>query len=213
MATDPKKSVTPSSISSVAKSDVDRLLQTGLADFSLRELLGLLISSAGAAERNIYLQDTPTDRSNGFYDRSLQVGSIPVDIRVPRTRQGDFRPSTLPTPYRRGYSEEVQALLLGLLGSSRSINAAKDALQKMGLSRSEQDVERVAVGLIEELELRNSRPIDPDMLAVFFDGKYIELRDGDKLRSACIYTVIGLGCDGKKYVLACIATLRRSHAA
>ena len=59
MATDPKKSVTPSSISSIAKTDVDRLLQTGLADFSLRELLGLLISSAGAAERNVCLQDTP----------------------------------------------------------------------------------------------------------------------------------------------------------
>ena len=48
----------------------------------------------------------------------------------------------------------------------------------MGLSRSEHDLERVAVGLIEELELRNSRPIHPDMLAVFLDGKYIELRDG-----------------------------------
>lgn len=211
MATDPKKSLPSTSGSSIAKTDVDRLLQTGLADFSLRELLGLLISSAGAAERNVYLQDTSTDKPNGFYDRSLQVGSIPIDIRVPRTRNGDFRPGTLPPPFRRGYSEEVQSLLLGLLGSSRSINAAKDALQKMGLSRSDQDLERVAIGLIEELELRNSRPIHPDMLALFLDGKYIELRDGDKLRSACIYIVVGLGCDGKKQVLACIARPGREN--
>jgi len=211
MATDPKKTLPSSSISSVAKTDVDRLLQTGLADFSLRELLGLLISSAGAAERNMYLQDTPMDRSNGFYDRSLQVGSIPVDIRVPRTRNGDFRPASIPAPYRRGYNEEVQSLLVGLLGSSRSINAAKDALQKMGLSRSEQDLERVAVGLIEELELRNSRPIHPDIVALFLDGKYVELRDGDKLRSACIYIVVGLGCDGKKQILACIARPGREN--
>ena len=211
MATDPKKSLPPSSISSVAKTDIDRLLQTGLADFSLRELLGLLITSAGTAERNIYLQDTPTDRPNGFYDRSLQVGSIPVDVRVPRTRNGDFRPASLPAAYRRGYSEEVQSLLLGLLSSSRSINAAKDALQKMGLSACEQDLDRVAVGLIEELELRNSRPIHPDMLALFLDGKYIELRDGDKLRTACIYIVVGLGCDGKKQILACMARPGREN--
>ena len=185
MTTDPKESLPSSSASTIAKTDIDRLLQTGLADFSLRELLGLLISSAGAAERNIYLQDVLTDKPNGFYDRSLQVGSIPVDIRVPRTRNGDFRPASIPAPYRRGYNEEVQSLLLGLLSSSRSLNAAKDALQKMGLSRSEQDVERVASSLIEELELRNSRPIHPDMLAVFLDGKYIELREGDKLRTAC----------------------------
>src|SRR5215471_13456660 len=211
MATDPKKSLPSSAASRIAKTDIDQLLQTGLADFSLRELLGALISSAGAAERTVYLQDVTTDKPNGFYDRSLQVGSIPVDIRVPRTRNGDFRPASIPEPYRRGYNQEVQSLLLGLLSSSRSLNAAKDALQKMGLSRSEQDVERVAAGLIEELELRNSRPIHPDMLALFLDGKYIELREGDKLRSACIYTVIGLGCDGKKPVLACIARPGREN--
>lgn len=211
MTTDPKKSLTPASVSDAAKNDIDQLLQTGLADFSLRELLGLLISSAGAAERHVYLQDVPADKPNGFYDRSLQVGSIPVDIRVPRTRHGDFRPASIPEPYRRGYREEVQALLLGLLSSSRSLNAAKDALQKMGLARSEPDLERVAIGLIEELELRNSRPIHPDMVALFLDGKYIELRDGDKLRTACIYVVVGLGCDGKKQILACMARPGREN--
>ena len=81
----------------------------------------------------------------------------------------------------------------------------------MGLSRSEQELELVAIGLIEELELRNNRPIHPDMLALFVDGKYIELLEGDKLRSACIYIVVGLGCDGKKQVLACIARPGREN--
>lgn len=211
MATDPKKSLTPSSISADAKTEIDRLLQAGLGDFSLRELLGLLVSSAGAAERNVYLQDNPVDRANGFYDRDLQLGSIPIDVRVPRTRSGEFRPATLPSPYRRGYTDEVQSLLVGLLGSSRSLNSAKDALQKMGLSRSEQDLDRVAAGLIEELELRNSRPVDPDLIALFVDGKYIELRDGDKLRSACIYLAVGLCRDGKKRVLSCVARPGREN--
>lgn len=211
MTTDSKKSVTPTTLTDTAKTDIDRLLQTGLADFSLRQLLGLLISSAGAAERNVYLQDIPSDKANGFYERSLQLGSIPVDIEVPRTRNGDFRPASIPAPYRRGYPAEVQSLLLALLASSRSINAAKDALQKMGLSRSEQDLERIAAGLIDELELRNNRPIHPDMLAVFMDGKYIELRDGDKLRSACIYLMVGLGCDGKKQILSCVVRPGREN--
>ena len=211
MATDPKKRLTPASVSEVAKTDIERLLQTGLADFSLRELLGLLISSAGTAERNVYLENTQTDKPNGFYDRSLQVGTVPVDVRVPRTRNGQFRPASLPAPYRRGYSDEVQSLLIGLLASSRSVNAAKDALQKMGLSHSERDLDRVATGLIEEIDLHNSRPVDPDLLALFVDGKYVELRDGDKLRSACIYLVVGLGRDGKKRVLCCIAKPGREN--
>ena len=205
MATGSKKSVTPSSIPEFVKSDVDKILQSGLTDFSIRELLGLLISSTGTAERKVYLENTNDDQPNGFYDRSLQLGTIPVEIRVPRTRRGGFRPTTLPARYRRGYTEEVESILMGLLASSRSVNAAKTALEKMGLSSSERDLERVATSLIEELELRNSRPVDPDLIALFVDGKYIELREGDKLRSACIYLVVGIGLDGRKHVLSCIA--------
>ncbi len=77
----------------------------------------------------------------------------------------------MPAHYQRGYSEETQALLFSLLASARSVNAVKDALQKLGLSSSQQELDRVATGLIEELELRNSRPLDPDLLALFLDGK------------------------------------------
>ena len=61
----------------------------------------------------------------------------------------------------------------------------------------------VASGFIEELELVNSRPIDPDMLAIFFDGKYVEIKEDERLRPACIYLVTGLHRDGRKKVLGC----------
>jgi transposase-like protein len=183
--------------------EIERVLQSGVGDLSLRELLGLMLSGLGVAERKAYLARSAADKANGFYERSLVVGSLPVELRVPRTRSGEFRPSSLPGHYARGYPEESQALLLGLLGSSRSLTAAKDALRKMGLSSSERDLDTVATGLIEELELRNSRPLSPDLLALFLDGKYIEIKDGDRLRPACIYVAIGLGRDGKKRVLSC----------
>ena len=211
MSTDPKKSVPSEGLTESAKTQIETLLSSGLADFSLRELLGTLLSGVSVAERDVHLEHRPEDRSNGFYDRSLQVGSVPVDIRVPRTRNGDFRPTNLPPRYQRGYDEEVQSLLLGLLASSRSVNAARDALQKMGLSGSQQDLARIAAGLIEELELGNSRPLDTDLLALFVDGKYVELRDGDRLRPACIYLVVGLGRDGRKRVLSCVAKPGREN--
>jgi putative transposase len=163
------------------------------------------------AERKAYLQRMIHDQPNGFYDRSVEVGAIPLELRVPRTRSGDFRPATLPPLYQRGYSQETQRLLLSLLASGRSLNAVKDALQKMGLSSSPQELDRVATGLIEELELRNSRPLDSDLLALFLDGKYVEFRDGDRLRPACIYLVVGLRRDGKKQVLTCLPHAGREN--
>jgi putative transposase len=69
----------------------------------------------------------------------------------------------------------------------------------------------VSLSLIEELDLRNSRPIDPDLLALFLDGKYIEFRDGDRLRPATIYVVLGLRRDGRKQVLTCLARPGREN--
>ena len=192
MTTDPKKSLAPESVSPPQKNTLDQMLESDLADFSLRELLSALLSSVGVAERKAYLERLVEDKPNGFYDRSLQLGTIPLDLRVPRTRSGQFRPTLLPPLYQRGYSEETQSLLLSLLASGRSVNAVKDALQKMGLSSCQQELERVAAGLIEELDLRNTRPLDSDLLALFWDGKYVEFRDGDRLRAACIYVVVGL---------------------
>ena len=211
MATDPRKSLAPKSIPSAVKNSLPSFSESDLSDLSLRELLGMLLSSVGVAERKAYLERLLQDQPNGFYDRSLQLGTMPLDVRVPRTRSGDFRPASLPPLYQRGYSDETQSLLLSLLSSGRSLNAVKDALQKMGLSSSQQDLEAVATGLVEELDLRNSRPLDPDLLVLFLDGKYVEFRDQDRLRPACIYVVIGLRRDGKKQVLTCLPRAGREN--
>jgi putative transposase len=211
MATDPSKSLAPESLPLTEKNTLAQRLESDLADLSVRELLSMLLSSVGLAERKAYLERILPDKPNGFYDRSLQLGTIPVEIRVPRTRSGDFRPASLPPLYQRGYSDETQALLLSLLTSGRSLHAVKDALRKMGLSSSQQELESVATGLIEELDLRNSRPLDPDLLALFLDGKYVEFRDGDRLRPACIYVVVGLRRDGKKQVLTCLPRAGREN--
>ncbi len=101
--------------------------------------------------------------------------------------------------------------MLSLLASGRSLHAVKEALHNLGLSTSPQELERVASGLIDELDLRNSRPLDPDLLALFLDGKYVEFRDGDRLRAACIYVVVGLRRDGRKQVLTCLARPGREN--
>lgn len=202
MPTDPHPSVAPESTSASLPAEMAEALAAGLGHFSLRELLSLIFSSLGQAERQTFLARTPTDKGNGSYARSLKIGSIPLQIEVPRTRGGSFRPSLLPPPYQRDYPEETQTLLLNLLASCRSLNAAQSALRKMGLAASEEELEAVARSFIEELELRHTRALDPDLLALFLDAKYLEVREADRLRPGCIYLVVGLGRDGKKRVLA-----------
>ena len=174
----------------------------GLQSLNTTQLLGLLLDSLFRAERTAYLERVEGDKGNGGYDRTVNVGSLPVDIEVPRTREGDFRPSNLPARYQRGYDDAARDLLLRLAASSRSINTTKDALRGLGLSVSEPQLEAVAKHFITELELRNTRPLDPDLIALFYDAKYVEVREADRLRPYNVYVAVGLGRDGKKRVLA-----------
>ncbi len=212
MSTDPKRNLpSTAEFSNDAQQQLDNLMQHGLGGLSLRQILATAWKALNEAERRQFLNDVNDDKANGFYERSLKLGTIPLDIHVPRTRSGEFRPSLLPPPYQRGYPQETQSLLLGLLASSRSVNAAKTALRKLGLSVSDNELESVANEFIQELELRNTRPLDTDLLALFIDAKYVELRDSDRLRPATIYLACGLDTVGKKRVLACVSKLGREN--
>jgi putative transposase len=202
--TSPKSSVAHSALPADLDAVIHQALEGGLADLSVRELLRVLLSSAASAERTAFLRRTPSDKGNGSYARALELGSMDLQLDVPRTRSGQFRPTLLPPLYRRGYSDEVHHLLLALLTSSRSVNAAKTALRNLGLACSEDDLEVVAKEFIEEFELRNSRPLASDLIALFVDGKYVEVKEGERLRPATIYVAVGLDRAGTKRVLASV---------
>jgi putative transposase len=169
---------------------------------STSQLLGLLFDSLFSAERAAYLEDAEDDKGNGIYERNVNVGSLPVEVDVPRTRRGGFRPSSLPGPYQRGYDDAARELLLRLAASARSLNATKQALRGLGLPASEPQLQTVAKHFITEFELRNTRPLDTDLLALFLDAKYVEVRDGDRLRPYGVYIAVGLSRDGIKRVLS-----------
>jgi putative transposase len=191
---------------------IQHAVDGGLADLSLRDLLGMLLTSVGFAERAAYLRQHGEYTGNGTYSRpALGIGSLSVPVEVPRTRKSKFRPSILPPRHARGFGEETQAVLLGLLASCRSVNAAKASLKKLGVSASDTEMETVANEFVQEIELRNTGPIDPDLLALFVDGKYVEVKDGDRLRPATIFVAVGIGRDGKKRILACLTCYRREH--
>lgn len=172
--------------------------------FAIREVLGELLSSLAGAERKSYLEGNASDKGNGFYPRGLCIGSMPVDINVPRVRSGNFRPLVLPEKHQRSYPEEMQNLLLSLLISSRSISSAKKALVQMGLPFSEDEFESVVSEVLKDFELRQASPLNSDFLVLFMDAKYVEIREDPQLKPYTIYLVVGLTMEGCKRTLACV---------
>jgi len=50
-----------------------------------------------AQERELFSDEHPEDKGNGYYERSLLTSSgLIEDLKVPRTRSGEFYPAILP---------------------------------------------------------------------------------------------------------------------
>lgn len=179
-------------------------MNNGFADISLQQFLGEMLSRMAQKERSFFLENNAFDKANGFYSRNLSLGSIPLSLNVPRVRSGDFRPALLPDKHQRVFADEHRCILLNLLASSRSKEAAKEALAGLKLPYSEKQVDEIITELLEDFKLKNTSPLDPDLLALFMDGKHIEIRDGGILKPYVIYLMIGLTLEGKKRVLSCL---------
>lgn len=82
---------------------------------ALKKLLEDLLDSFMMSERQIYLYKNEDDKGNGFYDRKLATPVGNLEISVPRTRSGMFRPSILPKHYKRVDESYTELLLCRLL--------------------------------------------------------------------------------------------------
>ena len=173
--------------------DLPQLLEAGLAQV----LKGTL-----QRERQLHLNDHPEDRANGYAPkRTLHVGTTPVTLERPRTRQG-FYPAILPK-HQRHLPEAYQQLLRNILLGARSFNAARRTLQALGLGYSPEQVEQLLEELHQEAKNFFSRPLAAGWLALFIDAKIIELKDEhEQVKKAAHFLVLGIGLDGKKEVLS-----------
>jgi transposase-like protein len=179
------------------------LTAESLAQMTVSQFLGQALNILFESERKLFLQESPDDKGNGAYRRQVVAGSLPLEVDVPRVRSGTFRPSLLPEKYARGFTDEMQALLTGLLASSRSVSAAKNSLSRMGLPYSGKDLDTVAKEFIEMVKLKNAAPLPADLLALYADVKLVDVREEDKVYSSSLYTVVGILPDGSKRVLLC----------
>ena len=90
------------------------LMNQGQLQSLLQAGFGQLLQAALLKERQLHLAAEPQDRGNGFApERVLHIGTTPVNLQVPRTRQG-FYPALLPK-HQRHLPEAYHDLLADIL--------------------------------------------------------------------------------------------------
>jgi len=174
-------------IKQLSKALIERAMQA-----ELTEHIGYPKSESG---------EKPTDnRRNGKSSKTLRTDQGPMEIEVPRDRDGEFDPQIVAKHQRewRGFDDKI----LSMYGLGLSTQAIQENLKEIyNVDVSPELVSRVTdevKGLVEEWR---NRPLEPFYPVVFFDALRVNIRDEGHVCKKAIYLALAIRLDGQKELL------------
>jgi len=136
---------------------------------------------------------------NGTRTKTVITDVGPVDVEVPRDRDGTFEPAIVRKHQRRLGGVDDMVLSLSAKGLTTGEISAHLA-EVYGTSVSKDAVSAITDRVIAELTDWQSRPLDAIYPVVFIDAIFVKIRDG-QVANRPIYVAIGVTVDGDRDIL------------
>ena len=169
---------------------------------ALLSLFESLLNHLMLKERDLFLQQNPDNKANGFYNRSLTLSFAKLNLRVPRVRFGNsFRPALLPQHWKRA-NKDYEELLLSFLVNGYRISQIKRALKTLNIPFSQEALDNISELIREKLDTFRSQPLKPDWFAIFIDAFHAKMRlDNGQIKKIALFTAVGIDLSGYKHIL------------
>ncbi len=152
-----------------------------------------------------YDRHDPAGRGSGNSRNGKRTKTVltdnagPVEIEVPRDRDGTFEPQLVKKRQRR--LEGVDTIVLSLTAKGLTTGEVSAHFAEVyGASVSKDTVSRITDRVVEEMAEWLARPLEKVDAAVFIDAIYVKIRDG-QVGNRPIYAAIGVDLDGHKDIL------------
>jgi transposase-like protein len=196
----------------VTKSSIDNLLKNSL--FNLREAsspLGLdefilrTIEILMQIEREEHLnamksQDVK-DKSNGYYNRNFKsLLQNHLRINIPRTRNGNFNPTTIELV--KASNDQVHELVLSLYKKGMTSRDISDLLSDFFCEKmSKSSISNLARTFADIRLSWNNSSLEEEYLVVFCDAIYITVKRGGRYSKEAVFIAYGVRKDYKRELL------------
>jgi putative transposase len=165
----------------------------------LHQLKGALMERILEAEMTSHLGYEPNEAKgrgtgnsrDGHSTKTVETESGPVQVRVPRDRNGSFEPQAVPKHRRRleGFDDKVLALYARGM-STRDIQGHLRELY--GTDVSADLISRVTDAVLDEVKTWQARPLDPVYPIVYLDALFVSVRDGGTVAKKAVYVALGM---------------------
>jgi putative transposase len=139
---------------------------------------------------------------NGRSTKTVSTRNGPVDIEVPRDRNGSFEPTIVPKRARRIGS--IDDMILSLYSRGMTTRDIEAHLREIyGVQASRELISNITEVVVDEIKTWQSRPLDEVYPILYVDGIRIRVKDNGVVTTKVAYLAIGVDVDGRKHALGC----------
>ena len=136
---------------------------------------------------------------NGTRSKTVTTEVGPVELEVPRDRDGSFAPKTVRKRQRRMHGVDEMVLSLAAKGLTTGEISAHLA-DVYGADVSKDTISKITDRVVEEMSAWQDRPLDRVYPVVFIDALVVKVRDG-QVTNRPVYTAVGVTVDGERDIL------------
>ncbi len=136
---------------------------------------------------------------NGHRSKTVLTDIGPVEIEVPRDRDGSFEPTIVAKRQRR--LSGVDELVISLSAKGLTSGEVQAHLAEVyGAQVSRQTISTITDKVVEGMTEWQNRPLDPVYPVIFIDAIHVKIRDG-KVSNRPIYVALAVTCEGNRDIL------------
>ncbi len=150
-------------------------------------------------ERNESPPGDETNRRTGKTAKTVRTTTGPVGINVPRERAGSFEPVLMPKHERHfdGFDDQILSMYARGM-SDRDIRPV--VKETYGTDVSPDLIGHVADAVVDDMNARQSSPLEPTYPSVYLDALVTKIRDEGVVENKSVYLAVGVAPDGAKDV-------------
>jgi len=136
---------------------------------------------------------------NGTRTKTVQTEIGPVEIEVPRDRDGSFSPHVVRKRQRR--LDGIDRIVLSLTARGLTTGEVAAHFEEVYGARVGKDtISKITDTVIEEMTEWRNRPLDRVYPVLFIDAIVVKVRDG-QVTNRPVYVVIGVTVNGERDIL------------
>jgi putative transposase len=137
---------------------------------------------------------------NGTTPKTLASQVGPIELDVPRDRDGTFTPRLVPKGSRR--LGGLDDMIISLYAGGMTVRDIEHHLATtVGTELSRETISKITDEVLDEVLAWQRRPLEAFYPVIYLDALVVKVRDGAHVRNKAAHIAVGVDIDGIKHVL------------